>query len=98
MRHPASTYRAAIASGVSTIRWASNGTVACSRAAAMTSGPNVRLGTNWPSITSHWMRSTPAFSSAATSSPSLAKSAGSTEGAIWIGRAIHADGSGTGCS
>ena len=24
-----------------------------------TSGPKVRLGTNWPSITSHWMRSTP---------------------------------------
>ena len=31
----------------------------------MTSGPNVRLGTNWPSMTSHWMRSTPAFSRAA---------------------------------
>ena len=35
-----------------------------SRHAAMTSGPNVMLGTNWPSITSHWMRSTPAFSRA----------------------------------
>ena len=58
----------------------------CGRAAAMTSGPNVRLGTNWPSITSHWMRSTPASSSAATSSPSRAKSAGSTLGAISIGR------------
>src|SRR3954447_14368098 len=53
----------------------------------MTSGPKVRLGTNWPSITSHWMLSTPAFASAATSSPSRAKSAGSTEGTIWIGRA-----------
>ena len=30
----------------------------------MTSGPKVRFGTNWPSMTSHWMRSTPAFSSA----------------------------------
>ena len=40
----------------------------------------MRLGTNWPSITSHWMRSTPAASSAATSSPSRAKSAGSTDG------------------
>ena len=32
----------------------------------MTSGPKVRFGTNWPSMTSHWMRSTPASSSAAT--------------------------------
>ena len=46
----------------------------------MTSGPKVRLGTNWPSITSHWMRSTPASSSAATSSPRRAKSAGRTDG------------------
>ncbi len=58
----------------------------------MMSGPNVRLGTNWPSMTSHWMRSTPAFSNATTSSPSREKSAGSTDGAIWIGRAIAADG------
>ena len=62
------------------------------RVAAMTSGPNVRFGTNWPSMTSHWMRSTPAFSSAATSSPRREKSAGSTDGAIWIGRAIAVDG------
>src|ERR671910_340708 len=34
----------------------------------MTSGPNVRLGTNRPSMTSHWMRSTPAFSRATTTS------------------------------
>ena len=83
---------AAITSGVSTIRWASNGTLTYGRAEAMTSGPNVRLGTNWPSMTSHWMRSTPAFSSAVTSSPRRAKSAGSTDGAIWIGRAIGVDG------
>ena len=38
----------------------------CGRQAAIRSGPNVRFGTNWPSITSHWMRSTPAASSAAT--------------------------------
>ena len=73
-------------------QWASNGTVTRSRTDAMMSGPNVRLGTNWPSITSHWMRSTPAFSSAATSSPSREKSAGSTDGAIWIGSAIAAEG------
>src|SRR5919198_4958166 len=68
------------------MRCASNGTEARGRHAAMTSGPNVRFGTKFPSITSHWMRSTPASSSAATSSPSRAKSAGSTEGAISIGR------------
>ena len=48
----------------------------------MTSGPKVRFGTKTPSITSHWMRSTPAVSSAAHSSPSREKSAGSTDGAI----------------
>ena len=48
----------------------------------MTSGPKVRLGTNRPSMTSHWMRSTPAFSSAMHSSPSREKSAGSTDGTI----------------
>ena len=59
---PASMYCLAITSGVYTMRCASNGSVVCGRAAAITSGPNVRLGTNWPSITSHWMRSTPAAS------------------------------------
>ncbi len=39
-------------------------------------------------MTSHWMRSTPAASSAATSSPSREKSAGRTEGTIWIGLVI----------
>src|SRR5687767_15834768 len=68
------------------MRWASNRTDAWGRQAAMTSGPKVRFGTNRPSMTSHWIRSTPASSRAATSSPSLAKSAGRTEGAISIGR------------
>ena len=76
------------------MRCASNGSVVWRRADAITSGPNVRFGTNWPSITSHWMRSTPAASSAATSSPSLLKSTGSTLGAISI-RGPDA-GSGTG--
>src|SRR6478752_439694 len=76
------------------MRWASKGNDVCLRAAAMTDGPNVRLGTNWPSITSHWILSTPAASSAATSSPSLAKSAGSTLGAISIGRGIDIEGTG----
>src|SRR5687768_11209006 len=73
------------------MRWASNGTDAWGLQAAITSGPKVRFGTNRPSITSHWMRSTPASSRAATSSPSRAKSAGSTEGAISIGRITDDD-------
>ena len=67
------------------MRWASNGIVQALRHAATTSGPKVRLGTKWPSITSHWMRSTPAFSSSRHSSPSRAKSAGSTDGTICTG-------------
>src|SRR5688572_338785 len=68
------------------MRWASNTTAACARQAAMTSGPKVRLGTKRPSITSHWMRSTPASSSAATSAPNLEKSAGRTDGTISMRR------------
>ncbi len=58
----------------------------------MTSGPNVRLGTKRPSMTSNWIRSTPAFSSATHSSPSLEKSQGSTDGAISMGRSEGASG------
>src|SRR5436190_761068 len=68
------------------MRWASNMTAACARHAAMTSGPKVRFGTKRPSITSHWIRSTPASSRAATSAPSREKSAGSTDGAISMRR------------
>ena len=77
-------------SGSTTMRCASKGTVACGRHAAMTSGPTVRFGTNTPSMTSHWIRSTPAPWSAATSSPSREKSAGSTDGTISMGRAMTA--------
>ena len=56
----------ASSSGCSTIRWASNGHLDVGTTRAMTSGPKVRFGTNRPSITSHWMRSTPAFSRAGT--------------------------------
>ncbi len=76
-----------MSSGVLTIRWASKGTVTWSRTEAITSGPKVRLGTNCPSITSHWIRSTPAFSKATHSSPSREKSAGRTEGTMETGRA-----------
>src|SRR3954471_14243343 len=83
---PASTHRSTKTSGVSTMRCASNGTDVCGRQAATTSGPTVRFGTNCPSMMSHWIRSTPAFSRAAHSSPRRAKSAGRTDGAIWVGR------------
>ena len=43
-RQPASTYRAAIASGVSTIRWASNGTVACVAGGGDDVGPERQVG------------------------------------------------------
>ena len=79
---PAFTYSAAMTSGVSTIRCASKGRSQWRRAAAITSGPKVRFGTNWPSITSHWIRSTPAASRSRTALPSSAKSAGRTDGAI----------------
>src|SRR5258708_1385404 len=48
----------------------------------------VILGTKWPSMTSTWIQSAPAASTARTSSPSLAKSAASIEGATRSGRCI----------
>src|ERR1051326_5321416 len=56
------------------------------RSALTTSGPMVMLGTKWPSITSTWIQSAPAASTARTSSPSLAKFAERIEGAISSGR------------
>src|ERR1700733_10603993 len=44
------------------------------------------LGTKWPSITSRWIQSAPAASTARTSSPSLEKSDARIEGAITSGR------------
>src|SRR5277367_3508586 len=51
----------------------------------MTGGPKVMLGTKWPSITSRWIQSAPAATTARTSSPSLAKSADRIEGAMITG-------------
>ncbi len=48
----------------------------------------VMLGTKWPSITSTWIQSAPAASTARTSSPSRAKSAARIDGAISRGRCI----------
>src|SRR6201999_3034395 len=52
----------------------------------ITSGPKEMLGTKWPSITSRWIQSAPAASTARTSSPSLAKSEARIDGAITSGR------------
>src|SRR5712692_10022641 len=51
------------------------------RTASTTSGPNVRLGTKWPSMTSTWMRSAPAASAWRTCSPKREKSAARIDGA-----------------
>jgi hypothetical protein len=54
------------------------------RIAFTTSAPMVMLGTKWPSMTSIWIQSAPALSTARTSSPSLAKSAERIDGAMMI--------------
>src|SRR5262245_47334772 len=46
------------------------------------------LGTKWPSITSIWIQSAPASSTARTPSPSLAKSAERMDGEIRSGRVM----------
>ena len=89
---PASTYSAAITSGVSTIRWASNGSDVCRRAAAMTSGPNVRFGHELAVHDVPLDAVDAGRLERGDSSPSLAKSAGSTLGAISIGRVITSEG------
>jgi hypothetical protein len=59
----------------------------CGRMARTMSGPMEILGTKWPSMTSTWIQSAPAASTARTSSPSFAKSAAKIEGAMMSGRA-----------
>src|SRR5437899_1743406 len=53
--------------------------------ACSTTGPMVMLGTKCPSITSTWIQSAPAASTARTSSPNRVKSADRTDGATRIG-------------
>ena len=50
------------------------------RSAFTTSGPKVMTGTKWPSITSRWIQSAPAASTARTSSASLEKSEARIDG------------------
>ena len=58
-------------------RWAAPSTL---RTASTTPGPNVRLGTKCPSITSTWMRSAPAASASFTCSPSRVSVGGQDRG------------------
>ena len=57
----------------------------------MMGGPKVMLGTQCPSITSQWIQSAPAASTALTSSASRPKSAERMEGAIVMGRGKFED-------
>src|SRR5206468_1638000 len=59
--------------------------------AEMTGAPKVRLGTKCPSITSMWIQSAPASSSARTSSPSRAKSAERMDALMRTGRLMPSD-------
>src|SRR5215212_7842371 len=70
------------------MRWTSKGLAECGRIARTTSGPIVMFGTKCPSITSTWIQSPPAWSTARTSSPSRAKSAERIEGAMRRGRVM----------
>src|SRR5687768_15664230 len=63
------------------MRWQSRGFFVWGRSARTTFGPMVMLGTKRPSITSTWIQSAPAASTARTSSPSRLKSALRMEGA-----------------
>src|SRR5580704_15153242 len=67
------------------MRWTSNGFLVYGRSAFTTSGPIEMLGTKCPSITSTWIQSAPAASTARTSSPSRAKSPARIEGAMTRG-------------
>ena len=68
------------------IRWTSSGFLVIGRSAFTTSGPNVITGTKCPSITSRWIQSAPAASTARTSSASFEKSEARMDGAIFSGR------------
>ena len=59
------------------------------RTASTTTGPIVMFGTNRPSITSTWIQSAPALSTARTSSASRPKSADRIDGATMTGRLIE---------
>ena len=82
---PALAKSATYLSGSTIIRCTSNGLVVTGRRASTIKGPIVMLGTKRPSITSTWIQSAPAASTARTSSPSREKSAERIEGEITRG-------------
>src|SRR6185312_8053973 len=82
---PASTKAGISGSTGVTIRWTSNSFLLCLRSAFTTTGPIVRLGTKWLSITSTWIQSAPAASIASTSAPRAEKSALRIDGAMRTG-------------
>ena len=87
-RRPGGTVRAA-----AIIRCTSNGIVACLRSAFTITGPMLMFGTKCPSIMSRCSQSAPAAATARVSSPSRAKSAARSEGAISDGTGRHREGS-----
>ncbi len=74
-------------SGSTIIRWTLSGFVVARRIASITTGPSVMLGTKRPSITSTWIQSAPAASTARTSSARRPKSADRMDGATTRGLA-----------
>ena len=79
---PASAKASRKASGSWIIRWVSSGSLVAGRSHFTSTGPNVMLGTNRPSITSTWIRSAPAASTSLTCSASRDRSAERMDGAI----------------
>ena len=72
-------------SGSTIIRCTLSGFCVQRRTASTTTGPIVIFGTKRPSITSTWIQSAPAASTARTSSASRPKSADKIDGATMIG-------------
>src|SRR3954451_17183960 len=70
------------------MRWTLSGFAVARRIARRTTGPMVMVDTSRPSMTSTWIQSAPAASTARTSSPRRVKSADNTEGAMRIEAAI----------
>src|SRR5687768_4101281 len=79
---PAPTNDSKYFSGSTTIRCTSSGSFVSRRSVSITFAPNVRFGTNRPSMTSTCIQSAPPSSQRATSSASRPKSALSTDGAM----------------
>src|SRR5215469_11120066 len=74
------------------MRCALRGRRVAARTALTTTGPKVRFGTKRPSMTSTWIQSAPARSTARTSSASRPKSAERMEGATRTGPPATAGG------